>query len=172
MNAASARSPRSEASEGPQHESAIASVSLRLGDSPHRRFTSRLHGWQCQLTLAPFDEVSMESGSRFIQAVLNSRQNLVSRREDPEHGEGSGVDNDIVVHPHFELAVAPVDHLDVGFENPSKMGCHTDSLDAGHSNDAVANADSAHTASRSSSARRSSSRCPSNSRRIYSRPLL
>jgi hypothetical protein len=95
----------------------------------------------------------MGSGSRFIQALLNSRQNLASRREDPEHGEGSSVDNDIVVHQHFELAVAPVDHLDVGSENPAKMGRHTDSLDAGHSNDAVANADSAHTVSRSSSTR-------------------
>ena len=76
-----------------------------------------------------------------MKVLLNGSKYLASRREDSDYGERPGVDNDIVVHKHFELAVAAVNHLDVGLENPAKMGRHTDGLNPRHSKDAVADAD-------------------------------
>jgi hypothetical protein len=87
------------------------------------------------------------------QALLHNVQDVAFRRHDADHRKCAGVDHDLAVHQYRELAKTPVNHIHVEIKNPAKVGRHTDGLDAGDSNAAVADADAIHGASRSASAR-------------------
>ena len=65
-------------------------------------------------------------------------------REYAECRERAGVDDGLAVDEYFEFAVAPLDHLDVGSQFPTKTRRHTDGVEAGHSIGAIADGNPSH----------------------------
>ena len=77
----------------------------------------------------------------FFEARAHDLEHFAPRRHDAERRQRAAVNHLAPVNEHFELAVAAVDHVDIGAQISSKPRRHPDGVETGHSIRAIADDD-------------------------------
>ena len=90
------------------------------------------------------DAASRNVSARHRQPLSNSRDGLAARRHQSEYHERAAVDDCLTVDEHCVFTVAAVNSIDVDIQRPPEPRRHTDSVQPGDSERAVANDDSRH----------------------------